>query len=143
MDVTFDAIFEAWNLFPGLIEATLFEVNAMQLGLYQLLQKEQEKRKCWINLREVTAKGDKIARIRSVVGWFFAQGLVYATPEAVVEMQQEKDSFPSKRLDVLDESEKALSWMQRPANEEEVALSEEADLDFQLSIAENDNSFGY
>jgi hypothetical protein len=143
MDQTFDAIFQAWNLFPGLLEATLFEVNAMQLGLYQLLVKEQEKRKCWINLREVTARGDKIARIRSVVGWHFAQGLIYATPEAVIELKQEKDSFPSKKLDVLDESEKALSWLMRPANEEEVALSEESEIDHELSLVDSENQFGY
>jgi hypothetical protein len=143
IDKAFDAIFEAWDMFPGLIEATIFETNAMQLGLYQLLTKEQEKRKMWINLREAPAKGDKVARIRSVLGWHFAQGLVYSTPEAVIELQQEKDAFPSKRLDVLDESEKAISWMKRPANEEEVELAEQAELDHELSLVENDNLYGY
>ena len=51
MDQTFNAIFEAWQLFPGLIQATLFETNAMQKGLYQLLVKEQEKRHIWLNQR--------------------------------------------------------------------------------------------
>jgi len=143
MDKVFDAIFEAWELFPGLIEASLFETNAMQKGLYQLLEKEQEKRKTWINLREAPAVGDKIARIRSVVGWYFAQGLIYATPEASIELQQEKDAFPSKRLDVLDESEKALSHLRRPPNAEEVELAEEAEVDYQMAMVENDNSFGY
>ena len=143
MDKVFDAIFEAWNLFPGLIEATLFETNAMQKGLYQLLEKEQERRKTWINLREAPAVGDKTARIRSVVGWYFAQGLIYATPEAAIELVQEKDGFPSKRLDVLDETEKALSWLKRPANEEEVEMAEEMDMDTQLSLVESDNVFGY
>jgi hypothetical protein len=143
MDKVFDAIFEAWNLFPGLIEATLFETNAMQKGLYQLLEKEQERRKTWINLREAPAVGDKTARIRSVVGWYFAQGLIYATPEAAIELVQEKDGFPSKRLDVLDETEKALSWLKRPANEEEVEMAEEMDMDAQLSLVESDNVFGY
>lgn len=143
MDQSFDAIFKAWEMFPGLIEATLFETNAMQRGLYQLLEKEQEKRRTWINLREAPAKGDKLARIRAVVGWFFAQGLIYATPEAVIELKQEKDAFPSKRLDVLDETEKALSWMRRPANAEEVAMAEEADLDHEMSLIEADNTFGY
>ena len=100
MDEIFDAIFEAWDFFPGLIQATLFETNAMQKGLYQL-QKEQEKRKSWINLQEAPASGDKVARIRHVVGWHFAQGLIYATPEAVVELQQEKDAFPSKQWTCL------------------------------------------
>jgi hypothetical protein len=143
MDKTFDAIFEAWDLFPGLIEATLFETNAMQKGLYQLLEKEQEKRKVWINLREAPAKGDKVARIRAVVGWYFAQGLIYATPEAVVELQQEKDAFPSRRLDVLDETEKALSWMRRPANAEEIEMAVEADLEHEFSLVETDNLYGY
>jgi hypothetical protein len=143
MDKTFDSIFEAWNRFPGLLEATLFETNAMQTGLYQLLDKEQQKRKTWINLREAPAKGDKTARIRSVVGWYFAQGLIYATPEAVVELQQEKDAFPSKRLDVLDETEKALSWLRRPPNQEEIEMAEEADMEHELSLVESDNIFGY
>ena len=143
MDLTFDAIFKAWEMFPGLLEATLFETNAMQKGLYQLLEKEQEKRKVFINLREAPAKGDKVARIRAVVGWFFAQGLIYATPEAVVELQQEKDAFPSKRLDVLDETEKALSWLRRPANQEEVEMAVEADIEHELSLVESDNAFGY
>jgi hypothetical protein len=143
MDKAFDGIFEAWELFPGLLQATLFETNAMQLGLYQLLQKEQEKRKCWINLQEAPARGDKIARIRAVVGWHFAQGLIYATPEAVVELRQEKDAFPSKRVDVLDETEKAISWLKRPANAEEVELAEEAEMEHELSLVENDNNFGY
>jgi hypothetical protein len=144
MDQTFDAIFEAWRTFPGLIEATLFETNAMQKGLYQLLEKEQERRKLWINLHEAPAKGDKIARIRAVVGWYFAQGLIYATPEAAVELTQEKDAFPSKKLDVLDETEKALSWLKRPPNEEEVEVAEEMDIESQLELAENgSNLFGY
>jgi len=143
MDKTFDAIFLAWNLFPGILQATLFETNAMQRGLYQLLVKEQEKRKCYINLQEAPASGDKTARIRAVVGWHLAQGLLYSTPEAVIELKQEKDSFPSKRLDVLDETEKALSWLKRPANAEEIEIAEEADLEHELSLVEADNSFGY
>jgi hypothetical protein len=143
MDQTFDAIFEAWQLFPGLLQATLFETNAMQKGLYQLLVKEQEKRHIWLNLQESPASGDKVARIRAVVGWHFAQGLIYATPEAVVELKQEKDSFPSKRLDVLDETEKALSWLRRPANAEEVEMATEADMEHELSLVESDNLFGF
>ncbi len=143
MDQVFDAIFEAWGAFPGLLEATLFETNAMQRGLYQLLEKEQERRKCWLSLHESPARGDKIQRIRAVVGWHFAQGLIYATPEAAVDLQQEKDAFPSKHLDVLDETEKALSFMRRPANEEELALQEEADLEHELQLVENDSAFGY
>lgn len=143
VDKTFDAIFEAWGRFPGLIQATLFETNAMQRGIYQLLQKEQETRKVYLSLQEAPATGDKTARIRDVVGWYFAQGLIYATPEAVVEFQQEKDSFPSKRLDVLDETEKALSWMRRPPNAEEIDMAEEADVEHELSLVEQDNAFGY
>jgi hypothetical protein len=111
--------------------------------LYQLLDKEQDKRKTWINLKEAPAKGDKIARIRAVVGWFFAQGLIYATPEASIDLQQEKDAFPSKHLDVLDETEKALSWMKRPANVEEIMLAEEAEMEHMMEVVETDNAFGY
>ena len=143
MDQVFDAIFEAWSLFPGLLEATLFETNAMQKGLYQLLDKEQDKRRMYINLREAPAKGDKLARIRAVVGWFFAQGLIYATPEASIELQQEKDAFPSKHLDVLDETEKALSYLRRPANVEEIMMAEQSDIEHQMEVLEYDSSFGY
>jgi hypothetical protein len=143
MDQVFDAIFEAWNTFPGIIQATLFETNAMQKGLYQLLDKEQDKRKTFINLNEAPARGDKVARIRAVLGWHFAQGLIYATPEASIEFRQEKDSFPSKHLDVLDETEKALSWMKRPANVEEIAMAEEADVEHAMEVIESDNAFGY
>jgi hypothetical protein len=143
MNDTFDAIFQAYEMFQGLIQATLFETNAMQKGLYQLLDKEQDRRKMYINLREAPAKGDKVARIRAVVGWFFAQGLIYATPEASIELQQEKDAFPSKHLDVLDETEKALSYMKRPANVEEIMMAEEIDLEHIMQLAETDNAFGY
>jgi len=143
MDQVFDAIFEAWNAFPGLIEASLFETNAMQKGLYQLLQKEQEKRKIFINLQEAPAKGDKLARIRAVVGWFLAQGLIYAVPEASIELRQEKDSFPSKHVDVLDETEKALSYLRRPANVEEIAMQEEAENERLMEAVEIDSAFGY
>ncbi len=143
MDAAFDAIFEGWSLFPGLLQATLFEVNAMQKGLYQLLEKEQEKRRVWLSLHEVTAKGDKVSRIRAVVGWHFAQGLIYAVPEAALNLKQEKDSFVSRRLDVLDETEKALSWMTRPPNAEEVETAEVADLEHELEVMERDNLYGY
>ena len=76
-------------------------------------------------------------------GVALSQGLIYAVPEASIELQQEKNAFPSKLLDVLDETEKALSWMQRPANAEEVELAEETDIDFEMSLVENDNIFGY
>jgi hypothetical protein len=143
MDQVFDAIFEAWNRFPGLLQATLFETNAMQKGLYQLLEKEQDRRRTYLSLQEAPAKGDKTARIRAVVGWFFAQGLIYATPEASIELQQEKDAFPSKHLDVLDETEKALSYMKRPANQEEVALAEMSEVEHMMQLVETDNVFGY
>jgi hypothetical protein len=143
MDQVFDAIFEAWNAFPGLLQATLFEVNAMQKGLYQLLEKEQDRRKTYLNLQEVTAKGDKTARIRAVVGWFFAQGLIYATPEASIDLRQEKDAFPSRHLDVLDETEKALSYLKRPANVEEIAMAEEAEVEHIMAFADRDDLFGY
>jgi hypothetical protein len=143
MDQVFDAIFEAWNRFPGLIEGTLFETNAMQKGLYQLLEKEQDRRKTYINLREAPAKGDKVARIRAVVGWFFAQGLLYAVPEASIEFQQEKEAFPSKHLDVLDETEKALSYLRRPANVEEIMMADMAEAEHEMTLVENDNAFGY
>ncbi len=143
MDQVFDAIFEAWNAFPGLLEATLFETNAMQKGLYQLLQKEQDRRKVYLNLQEATAKGDKLARIRAVVGWFFAQGLIYAVPEASIEFTQEKDSFPSRHVDVLDETEKALSYLRRPANVEEIELANEAENERIMETVEIDSAFGY
>jgi hypothetical protein len=143
MDQVFDKIFEAWQLFPGMLEATLFEVNAMQKGLYQLLEKEQDRRKVYLNLREATAKGDKLARIRAVVGWFFAQGLLYSTPEASIEFSQEKDSFPSRHVDVLDETEKALSYLRRPANVEEIAMADEAESERLMEAVEIDSAFGY
>lgn len=143
MDQVFDAIFEAWKAFPGLLQGTLFETNAMQKGLYQLLDKEQDRRKIFISLKEAPAKGDKLARIRAVVGWFFAQGLIYSTPEASIDFQQEKDSFPSRHLDVLDETEKALSYMKRPANVEEIMLAEEAENEHMMEVVEYDNAFGY
>lgn len=143
MDQVFDYIFAAWQAFPGLLEATIFEVNAMQKGLFQLLQKEQDKRKIYLSLNEVSAKGDKMARIRAVVGWSFAQGLIYATPEASIELTQEKDSFPSRHVDVLDETEKALSYLRRPANVEEIAMQDAVESDRLMEQVELDSAFGY
>lgn len=143
MDKVFDAIFEAWELFPGLLQGVLFETNAMQKGLYQLLQKEIEKRRVYMTLYEAVAKGDKMARIRAVVGWFFSQGLIYATPEASIELRQEKDAFPSKHVDVLDETEKALSWLKRPANVEEIEAADEAQMEHEMQMLESDSLFGY
>jgi hypothetical protein len=118
---TIDYIFEGHRLFNGLVRGTLVEANAFQKIVEPILQREQVARGVYVNPIPVMAAGDKKARIRSAFGIALARGQVWATAEAGKPLYEELRMFPMSetKLDCLDESEKALTYLVTPESDEQ------------------------
>lgn len=114
-----DNIFEGNRIFKGYVRKTIVEDNAFQKVIKPLVQAEMIDRNVFVNIQGMPARGDKKARIRSAFGMYLAKGKVWATREAGKELREELKMFPmnDSRLDVLDESEKALVALKRPERE--------------------------
>lgn len=124
-----DYIFEAHQTFNGVISGSIIESNAFQKIVKPILDKEQHIRNVWINPIPVMAKGDKKARIRSCLGMYLSRGKIYTTLEAGKEFLEELRIFPMSdtKVDVLDESEKGITFSQRPLSTEEKEFIEDAE----------------
>jgi hypothetical protein len=111
----------------------------MQKILKPLLEAEQPRRGQYINPQPVLAKGDKVARIRSNVGYYLSQGKVYLADGYSQEFIEEKELFPMSeyRMDVLDESEKALTLLRKPFSPAELSEYEEQDERYEEFTTEN------
>lgn len=135
----FDSIFEGHGKFKGYIRATFVESNAMQKLIAPLLVREQWSRELYINPQPIMATGDKVARIRNNVGLALSQERIYLAEGCVVEFEEEKRGFPvlQFRMDVLDETEKALTVLRRAPSDEEVYEEEERELDYRENTSNN------
>ncbi len=124
-----DYMFEAHAMFRGLVRATLIESNAFQKIIAPIVAREQSIRGLYINPIGVLASGDKKARIRSAFGVALIRGQIWATAEAGKPLYEELRMFPmnESKLDCLDESEKALTYLSTPASSEEQYRRQEAD----------------
>jgi hypothetical protein len=147
----FDKLFMLAKRWNGYFNATLLEANAMQKGIYDLITKEQQLRGVSLKIRKKNAIGDKVVRIRTTVGLHLQKGLIYCTDKTRTEFDEERMSFPSAKLDVLDESEKALAFLATPESDESKLQREYLrDDNYALAMAGNDdqryddeNDFGY
>lgn len=139
IDQMFDKVFDGHKLYRGYVRGTFVESNAMQKILAPLLMKEQKQRGVYINPQPVYAKGDKVARIRSTLGWYLSQGKVWMADGYGNEFIEEKDIFPMSeyKRDVLDESEKALTILSKPMSEEERFDYEEQDYEYESHTTNN------
>lgn len=138
----FDHIFEGHRALGHSIRQTIIESNAMQRILGPLIREEELRRGSFINAEGQPAKGNKVARIRNVVGLKLSHGLIYLAPGCVLEFEEERKKFPTgHRMDVLDEAEKAISALIKPMSSEERDLRdmEEEEQAFEASLS----VFGY
>ena len=126
MPEVIDKLFALHVKWKGYTTATLLEANAMQKGIYDLVVEDQLKRGIYMNIRKCNAAGNKIVRIRTTVGSYLHKSLVYLTDAASLEFNEERLAFPSPRLDVLDESEKAMAYLETPEGPESRAIHEAA-----------------
>jgi hypothetical protein len=133
----FDAIFEGNRIFAGYLIGTVFEKVAMQKVLYKQLQREQAERGIWLSLIPDDPRSDKEARIRYGLSGSLRAGRIWLADGCATEFVEELDAFPAKRMDVLDESEKAFRRLPKPLTEKEEAEVAEQELE------QSDNSFGY
>ena len=114
-----DRIFALHVKWAGYSTATLLEANAMQKGIYDMVVADQTDRGIFMNIRKRNAVGNKVVRIRTTIGTYLHKGLLYLTDATSLEFNEERLAFPSPRLDVLDESEKALTWLTTPEGEKD------------------------
>jgi len=134
-----DYMFEGHRLFRGLVRATLVEANAFQKIIAPIVAREQAIRGTYINPIPVLASGDKKARIRSAFGVALMRNQIWATADAGKPLYEELRMFPmsESKLDCLDESEKALTYLGTPESSEERFLREEYEEDRMYAGAQN------
>lgn len=142
IDQTFDYLFEVNRTFRGYIRTTIIEANAFQKIVAPVLRREQEWRGFSFPVWAVNASGDKKARIRAALGQTLPKRLIWLATGAGKEFIEELKVFPmsDKKLDTLDESEKAITYGVRPATDEERFASDEEDEERSLEVK---NAVGY
>jgi len=138
-----DEIFRLHSMFQGYIRITYVESNAFQNILEGLFKEESRRRGIYINPRGVSARGDKIARIRTAIGDYGMRGQIFLAEGAEKNFLEELRVFPmaSSKMDVLDESEKGITYSMRPATTEEKTLAKERDDEAEAVMGLN--PFGY
>ena len=143
IDKTFDIIFELIQKFKGHIRCVLIESNAQQKILEDLLIEERKKRGIHISIRPEAATTDKDARIRSTLGSYLAREALFIGKGHSIDFMDELRSFPMAKYkkDVLDASEKVISFLRKPGDPDERAYAEVERL--RRQTYEYDNYTGY
>jgi hypothetical protein len=120
MDV-FDKIYSLGEKWQGYVNVVLIEANAMQLAVAQLIESQDRFRKIGLSFVRRNAVGDKMVRIRTNLGPYLTAGLIHLTDTTSIEFNEERLGFGpgSTKLDVLDESEKAISWLISPLSDDD------------------------
>jgi len=96
--------FERWN--P---RKTVLEAQGPFKILKDILTEEEQRRQCWIRKSAISAKSDKIVRIRAAHQPLFEQGLFFVTDKTTDQFNAERVSFPGSHLrDILDMSAQAI-----------------------------------
>lgn len=99
----FDWLFEGFRKFKGYIRTTNLEIQGPFKVLKDIMAQEQRTREEYINLRGVSAKGDKDARIRLHLQPIAEKGLLYCVKSVKSALWAEMSTFPdSFQKDILD-----------------------------------------
>ncbi len=114
----FSYICLAAKTYAGFFSATYFEENGMQRTLKKLLFDYSQKETINLNLGSARARGNKLARIRNLVGLKLSQNKLFVTKESGKEFIEEQMIFPGSknRVDVLDESALAIDNLTVPTS---------------------------
>ncbi len=130
----FDHIFLGVDHFQGSVRSVGVEANAMQKILLPLLESERRQRDVWIHFEPANAGGDKVARIRSVIGRLLQKGKIYVVEGQGFEFLEEARVFPQAKfkMDALDAAEKAISLLRRPLAPEEEEAYRKQDEEFSV-----------
>jgi len=138
----FDLIFEGVSLFGGAIRLLGCEKAAMQKIIKPLLQREREFKGLHVYIREVSAGGDKIARIRMNVGRALMRGRVFLAVGEEKAFEEERIDFPGNgfKNDTLDMFEKALVAFNKPQRTDGEPDFDDDDFP---EIDEDDEDHGY
>ena len=99
----FDWMFANKKKFGPWLRSTLIEANAGFKVLGPIINKEEQIRNAYLNLRSYPAMGDKTARIRSDLQPEFQKGNIYVLDDVLAMVEEEKNTFPqSNKKDILD-----------------------------------------
>jgi hypothetical protein len=129
---TFNHIFEGVEYFKGKVRCVGVEANAMQKILLPLLESERRQRDVWVSFTPANAGGDKVARIRNIVGRALQKGRIYTAKGQGTEFLEEVKIFPQGKykMDALDAAEKGISLLTRPLAPEEIYAYEKQEEEF-------------
>lgn len=138
-----DEMFKGHDRFPGVIRGTYVETNAMQKILIPVIRRYQREKGKSIRPHGVPASGDKVARIRNIVGTVLAQRKFYLVEGHAKEFLEEHSMFPmnQNKMDVLDETEKGITASRRPIGPVGRRMRKEKAERQRVTVVEN--AFGY
>lgn len=122
-----DWLFEGYAKFRKHVLSTNVEVQGPFKMLRSIITEEQMRRNEYINLRPVTARGDKDGRIRMYLQPLFERGLMFATKSCEPVIRGEMSVFPDgHQKDVLDAMAIAEAASYRPNTPEDEDDAEES-----------------
>lgn len=126
INLTFKLIGDMLERMQGYVHTVIFESNSAQKALIPFLEVYLLERGIYVKIEPKNVSSNKVARIRNTLGWFLKQSKVWLSDGCSKEFIEEKDIFPNvdTRMDVLDESEKGLSFLRAPESDEEIELRE-------------------
>lgn len=136
IEKTLDYIFDVNKLFRGYLRTTIIESNAFQKIVKPIIEREMRFRDMFFSVTAVNAAGDKKARIRAALGQELPKNHIWLCRGSDKEFREELRIFPmsDSRVDVLDESEKAIVFSYKPATEEEILVQRFEEEDEQLGV---------
>ncbi len=124
----FDRIYNLALKWKGYVSTILIEADAMQVAVADVVEAQHRFTELGVTFVRANARqeglkgpGQKIVRIRTGIGVFLTAGLVYLTESATLEFNEERLAFGPKarKLDVLDESSKAMVWLTAPLSDDD------------------------
>lgn len=131
-----DYVFDVNALFKGYVRTTIIESNAFQKIIKPIIEKEMRVRDMYFSVTPVNATGDKKARIRAALGQELPKNGIWLCRGSDKEFREELRMFPmsDSRVDVLDESEKAIVFAIKPATQDEIIRKQYEEEDEQQGV---------
>lgn len=137
----FDWLFDGYRKFRGYMRTTNVEMQGPFKMLRPIIREEERRREEFINLRGVSAKGDKDGRIRAHLQPIMERGVLYVVPSAQPMIVGEMNVFPDgHQKDVLDALAIAEAASYKP---DDVDGEDEDDVEVALRVEQRSSVTGY
>lgn len=121
----YEKLFRLYDKYKDYVDSTNLEAHGGFKYVLNSLREEQQKRKKWLNLRQIVPLPDKDAKLRNFVQPLLDSGLIYAAHPIRQVIEEEIMTFPGgTKRDTLDAMEIADRFSIKPQSATEMAAEE-------------------